>query len=255
MSVENKRMQQRYGSYSAFQTDKQNLIPNEFASVTSGDPDTIDGKALYFAFSPGDTKRISTAEEVNSIIGEVEEAVKNAGIYAESAQSAKDTAVQSATQAKQYYENTKQLSISNVGDVQISIDAERRCLVAQYMQSEEEELPDDWYTEFLAQISAWLEQANGSALAAKNSENAAKSYKENAADSKSAAVAANQSAQQAKTECISASGTAQTAANSAKTYYEQTKALSISSVGNVTFAIDVERNCLTATYNENQEVE
>lgn len=166
------------------------------------------------------------------------------------AQSARDVAVESASQAKQYYENTKQLSMASVGDVVISIDAERRCLVAQYMESEEEELPDDWYTEFLAQISEWLVQAQGSALAAGNSETAAEGYMETAGVSASQAAFANASAQQAMGECLSYSGQAQTAANTAKTYYEQTKALSVSSMGGITFGIDGTRKCLTATYSD-----
>ena len=173
-----------------------------------------------------------------------------ASVHETNAQSARDTAVQSAAQAKKYFENTKQLSMTNVGDVLISIDAEKKCLVAQYMEAEGEELPDDWYTEFLKQISAWLEQTRGSALAAKNSENAAKESEQNAAGAENAAVGANQSAQQAKTECLNASGAAQAAANTAKTYYEQTKALSTSSIGDVVFAVDAQRKCLTATYDD-----
>lgn len=166
------------------------------------------------------------------------------------AQSARDVAVESASQAKRYYENTKQLSMASVGDVVISIDAERRCLVAQYMESDEEELPNDWYTDFLAQISAWLEQAQGSALAAGNSEAAAEEYMENAQNSASQATSANTLAQQAAEECLSASGQAQAAANAAKTYFEQTKALSVSSMGEITFGINGARKCLTATYDE-----
>lgn len=52
-----------------------------------------------------------------------------------------------------------------------------------------------------------------------------------------------QQAQSAKDTAISAS-------EQAKTYYEQTQALSIASVGNMTFAIDPVRNCLTVTYDD-----
>lgn len=68
MAIEKKRMQQRYGTYDQFQADKQNLLPNEFASVTSGDPNSVGGKALYFAFGPGDAKRLMTAEDAEAII-------------------------------------------------------------------------------------------------------------------------------------------------------------------------------------------
>ena len=46
------------------------------------------------------------------------------------------------------------------------------------------------------------------------------------------------------------SDTATAAAAQAKSYMEQTKRLSITNVGNITFGIDPIRNCLTATYNE-----
>ena len=59
------------------------------------------------------------------------------------------------------------------------------------------------------------------------------------------AVSSNyvQQAQIAKDTAVSASA-------QAKTYYEQTRALSVASVGNMTFAIDPIRNCLTATYDD-----
>lgn len=74
MALEKKRMQQRYGTYDQFQADKQNLLPNEFASVTSGDPNSVGGKALYFAFGPGDAKRLMTAEDAEAIISNATEA-------------------------------------------------------------------------------------------------------------------------------------------------------------------------------------
>ena len=177
-----------------------------------------------------------------------------ASTHETNAQSAKDTAVTSAAQAKKYFENTQQLSMTNVGDVKISIDAERRCLVAQYMASDDEELSDDWYTKFLSQVSEWLTEIQGSALAAGNSEAAAEEYMENAQASASAAQSANLLAQQAKAESLSSSGLAQQAAQAAQTYYKQTKALSVSSIGNIEFGIDGKRKCLTATYNESDTV-
>lgn len=60
MSTDYKRIQQRNGSYDDFVLS--NLLPNEFGSVTSGDPNTDDGKALYFKFST-DIKRIMMAGE------------------------------------------------------------------------------------------------------------------------------------------------------------------------------------------------
>lgn len=59
------------------------------------------------------------------------------------------------------------------------------------------------------------------------------------------AVSSNyvQQAQIAKDTAVSASA-------QAKTYYEQTRDLSVASVGNMTFAIDPVRNCLTVTYDD-----
>ena len=59
-------MQQRYGTYDQFQAEKENLLPNEFASVTSGDPNTSDGKGLYFGYGSGDVKRIAFSDEINN---------------------------------------------------------------------------------------------------------------------------------------------------------------------------------------------
>lgn len=66
MAIEKKRMQQRYGTYDQFQAEKENLLPNEFASVTSGDPNTSDGKGLYFGYGSGNVKRIAFSDEVNN---------------------------------------------------------------------------------------------------------------------------------------------------------------------------------------------
>lgn len=73
MAIEKKRMQQRYGSYAKFQSDQLNLLPNEFSSVTSGDPNTASGKALYYSFGPRDTRRIMTAQDAEKIIHDATE--------------------------------------------------------------------------------------------------------------------------------------------------------------------------------------
>lgn len=66
MAIEKKRMQQRYGTYDQFQAYKENLLPNEFASVTSGDPNTSDGKGLYFGYGSGNVKRIAFSDEIDN---------------------------------------------------------------------------------------------------------------------------------------------------------------------------------------------
>ena len=88
--AQNTRMQQRYGTYSQFLVDKNNLLPHEFASIASGDPNTSDGKSLNFAFGPGDTKRLMTAEDARD---EIQAA----------ASQATDAAEEAAQQAQNYY--------------------------------------------------------------------------------------------------------------------------------------------------------
>lgn len=83
MAVENKRMQQRYGTYSQFQTDKVNLLPNEFASVTADDPNTTSGKALYFNSESGEPNRLLTDEDKTAL----DSAISTASQTANSAQS------------------------------------------------------------------------------------------------------------------------------------------------------------------------
>lgn len=63
MTIEKKRMQQRYGTYQQFQDNINNLLPNEFASVVSGDPNTDSGKGLYFQCGSNTTRRILTEED------------------------------------------------------------------------------------------------------------------------------------------------------------------------------------------------
>lgn len=78
MAVENKRMQQRYGTYSQFQADKVNLLPNEFASVTADDPNTTSGKALYFNPESGEPNRLLTDEDKSAMDTNINQAVQDA---------------------------------------------------------------------------------------------------------------------------------------------------------------------------------
>lgn len=87
MAIENKRMQQRYGTYEQFTAHQDEFLPNEIESVTSGDPNTEDGKAVYYAFGPGDTKRLMTAEDAAADIAKAtEEATKAAEALRDSTQ-------------------------------------------------------------------------------------------------------------------------------------------------------------------------
>ena len=78
MAIENKRMQQRYGTYTQFDADKSNLLPHEFASVTANDPNTTSGKALYFYSGSGEPNRLLTNEDKTSIDSGITSAANNA---------------------------------------------------------------------------------------------------------------------------------------------------------------------------------
>lgn len=63
MAIEKKRMQQRYGTFEQYTADKNNLLPNEFASVTIGDTSSTDGTALYFKSGTKDPIKVITAND------------------------------------------------------------------------------------------------------------------------------------------------------------------------------------------------
>ena len=59
-------IQLKRGSYDQF--DPTALLPGEMAVVTSGDPNTTSGHALYVCLATGDVQRIPTAAEVAALI-------------------------------------------------------------------------------------------------------------------------------------------------------------------------------------------
>lgn len=63
MAIEKKRIQQRYGTFEQYTADKNNLLPNEFASVTSGDTSSTDGTALYFKSGTKDPIKVITEND------------------------------------------------------------------------------------------------------------------------------------------------------------------------------------------------
>jgi hypothetical protein len=63
VAIEKKRMQQRYGTFEQYTADKNNLLPNEFASVISGDTSSTDGTALYFKSGIKDPIKVITAND------------------------------------------------------------------------------------------------------------------------------------------------------------------------------------------------
>ena len=80
------------------------------------------------------------SEEQSDVIAQLLEIIKtSAGIasqYAQEAETGADTATAAAAQAKSYMEKTKQLSITNVGNITFGIDPVRNCLTATYSEEE-----------------------------------------------------------------------------------------------------------------------
>lgn len=66
MSIEYRRMQQRVGTYAQYEQYKDKILPNEFAAVTSGSPDTDDGSALYFKNGTKSPKLIVDEDKLKS---------------------------------------------------------------------------------------------------------------------------------------------------------------------------------------------
>jgi hypothetical protein len=62
-------IQMRRGPYNQF--DPTRLLPGEVAVVTSGDPNTTDGKAAYICLAAGDVRRIVTADELAAALANI----------------------------------------------------------------------------------------------------------------------------------------------------------------------------------------
>lgn len=90
-------IQLRQGAYADFAPTK--MVPAEVGIVTSGDPNTDDGKAAYVAFSSGNVKRIATVDDIATDLQEAtDDAVEQATARAEAAaESVESSATQIAT--------------------------------------------------------------------------------------------------------------------------------------------------------------
>ena len=92
-----------------------------------------------------------------------------------------------------------------------------------------EEPEENWYVQFLDKMDNYLSTV-------KKLEDSAKTSASNASDSKQAAAASESKAQEYS--------------DSAKTYYEKTKTLSILNVGEMEFSINESKKCLSITYTQ-----
>lgn len=59
----------RRGEYANF--DPSKLLPGEWAVVQDGDPEIASGKAVYMCFAAGDVRRLTTIEDLQSIIADL----------------------------------------------------------------------------------------------------------------------------------------------------------------------------------------
>lgn len=85
----------RIGTYDKF--DPRKMVAGEYAVVTSGDPDTSDGKAIYMCFSPGDVKKLSTYEDFVAFQETVKDEIAD---YKELLETIGNTATEASSTAK-----------------------------------------------------------------------------------------------------------------------------------------------------------
>lgn len=164
-------------------------------------------------------------EITQEYLPQIQAYVTQAGVSRDSAaQSAADSQVYSST-AQHYYELTRTLSIANVGDITFSIDAERNCMVATFMDDSGEE-PHDWYTRFLAFLE---EYANDVKTQLSNAEKQATA----AAGSAAAAAKSLTDSQTVKTQCDNVLEETQGVKTAAEESLEEIKAAAEKSCGDI----------------------
>ncbi len=66
LAIENKRMQQRSGTFTQYQDNQSSVLPNELIVVTSDDPNTTDGKTAYLKIGTTTQKRIVFSDELKA---------------------------------------------------------------------------------------------------------------------------------------------------------------------------------------------
>ena len=93
-------IQNRRGNYSDF--DPEKMVPGEWATVLSGDPNAGDGKSIYHCFSAGNVKRMATYEDMEDNINKATDDIRNEFLEdINNATQSANTAATSANQAAQ----------------------------------------------------------------------------------------------------------------------------------------------------------
>lgn len=123
MAIEKKRVRFRRGPYSQFDPDK--MLPDEIWVVTSGDPNTIDGRAVYVCVTAGVVKLLTTHEDLekqiedvtSDIVSELTEDVGGAVASANSAAEHANTAAEKAQGQAQSAEEAANLANNTAEDL------------------------------------------------------------------------------------------------------------------------------------------
>lgn len=124
-------IQMRRGAYSQF--DPSKMVAGEIAFVTSGDPNSEDGQAIYCCFTAGTVKRFATYEDlknylneatadvqttltenINSTITKANTAITNANSATSKANTATTKANTAATNAETLYNELKDVDVSSL---------------------------------------------------------------------------------------------------------------------------------------------
>lgn len=103
-------IQERRGNYSDF--DPEKMVPGEWATVLSGDPNASDGKSIYHCFSAGNVKRMATYEDMEDNINRATDNIKNEFLEGI------NNATQSASAAAAYANRAAQLAQHAAEDAQ-----------------------------------------------------------------------------------------------------------------------------------------
>lgn len=117
-------IQSRRGPYSNFDPDK--LIPGEWATVLSGDPNASDGKSIYHCFSAGNVKRMATYEDMEDNINKATDNIRNEFLEdinnaTQSASAAATSANHAAQLAQQAAEDAQEVTNAIEGAVEGTI--------------------------------------------------------------------------------------------------------------------------------------
>ena len=245
------------------ETNAKNSADSANSSATSASQSAASAKTSQTASAESEKKSADYLKQVEEIrdsideeavlaaqreirdvyIPEIQGYTSQAGESRDAAANSEANAQESESAAQHYYELTQTLSITNVGDITFSLDAERGCLTATYMDDDPETPSHDWYVRFLNFLQEYADNIKAYAQETEISKESAQASKTSASNSESACRTAATQADSYRSE-------AATAADLAEQYAEQTRQLSIANVGELTFAIDEIRECLTVSYGE-----